>query len=189
MSRKLGFLTLFALVGAIAPAAAIAGAVFLAIGGGVGDVRFEGDTFNENNVPSDTSWVYQGAVGYRFDSHLVIEGRATFGISLDTLLGGDSFTLSDERVAVGYAFQPGERFSVVPTLGVSYWDLDTEDGAGLFFLGSDRADFDSSGSDLVWRVSGEWRVAQRWYLCAAYSGAHYSFGDSYGLSVETKFEF
>src|SRR5262245_54516997 len=85
MSRKLGFLASLALISATAPATALAGGVFLTLGGAIGDVSFEGDTFAENNVPSDHSWGYQAAVGYRFDSKLVIEGRATFGVSLDWL--------------------------------------------------------------------------------------------------------
>jgi hypothetical protein len=189
MRRKLGLLASLALIAATAPATALAGSVFLAVGGIFGDVSFEGDTFAENNVPSDNIWGFQGAVGFRFDSKLVIEGRLTSGISLDILTGGDSFMLSDERVAVGYAFQPNERFSVIPSVGVSFWDLDTQDGPGILFLGSERADFDSSGSDPIWRVSGEWRYAQRWSFCAAYSRGHYSFGESSGLSFETKFQF
>src|SRR5262245_16334332 len=98
MRRKLGFLAL-ALVGTTAPATSLAGGVFLTLGGAIGDVSFEGDTFAENHVPNDHNWGYQAAVGYRFDSKLVIEGRATFGISLDFLLGGDTFMLSDERVS------------------------------------------------------------------------------------------
>ena len=34
-------------------------------------------------------------------------------------------------------------------VGVSFWDLDTEDGDGFLFFGSERADFDG-----IWRVSG-----------------------------------
>jgi hypothetical protein len=188
MRRKVGSLASLALIGAIAPAPAFAGGVFFGFGGGAGDVSFDGDTFADNIVPSDDSFVGEWEVGYRFDSKLVIEGGGTLGLSLDVFFLGDFFTLSDERVMVGYAFQPGERFSIVPKLGVSFWDLHTEDGANFIF-GSARADFDDSGSDWIWRVSGEWRVAERLHLYGAYSEAHYGFGDSSGPSFGFKLQF
>jgi hypothetical protein len=57
----------------------------------------------------------------------------------------------------------------------------------LFSLGSQRGE--DSGSDLIWRVSGEWRVAQRLHLYAAYSAAQYDFGSSRGPSLGFKFQF
>jgi hypothetical protein len=125
--RKLGCLISLALIGAAAPATAFAGGVFFGFGGGAGDVSFDDDTFAANRVVSDDSLVGEWLIGYRFDSKLVVEGGGTLGMSLDTLLLSDYFVLDDTRVMVGYAFQPGERFSIVPKLGVSFWHLDTED--------------------------------------------------------------
>ena len=188
MRQKLGLLASFALIGATAPLPAFAGGVFFGFGGGPGNVDFENDTFADSIfVPSDDSFVGEWLVGYRFDSKLVIEGGGTAGLSLDFFFLGDFFSLSDERVMVGYAFQPSERFSIVPKLGVSRWHLDTESGTSFF--GSERADVHDSGSDLIWRINGEWRVAERLHLYAAYSDAHYSFGDSSGPSFGFKFQF
>jgi hypothetical protein len=175
-----------ALVGAIAPAPAFAGGVFFGFGAGGGDVSFDGGVFADN-ISNDDTLVGEWHVGYRFDSKLVIEGGGTLGTNFDIFFG-DLFTLDDERVLVGYAFQPGERFSIVPKLGVTFWHLDTEGGSGFIF-GSGRAAFHDSGSDLIWRVSGEWRVGQRLHLYGAYSGAHYSFGESSGPSFGFQFQF
>lgn len=188
MRQKLGLLASLALIGAAAPLPAFAGGVYFGFGGGPGDVSFDGDTFADNIVPSDDSFVGEWQVGYRFDSKLVIEGGGTAGLSLDFFFLGDFFSLSDARVMVGYAFQPSERFSIVPKLGVSRWHLDTESGSNFIF-GSNRVDFHDSGSDLVWRINGEWRVAERLHLYAAYSQAHYSFGDSSGPSFGFNFQF
>jgi hypothetical protein len=188
MRREVGPLASLALIGAMVPASAFAGGVFFGFGGGAGDVSFDGDAFADNFVLSDDSFVGEWEVGYRFDSKLVIEGGGTLGLSLDFFFLGDFFSLSDERVLVGYAFQPSERFSIVPKLGVSRWHLDTESGTAFVF-GSERADFHDSGSDLIWRVSGEWRVAERLHLYGAYSEAHYSFGSSSGPSFGFKFQF
>jgi hypothetical protein len=188
MRQKIGLLASLALIGAIAPHPAFAGGVFFGFGGGRGDVDFEGGTFADYIIPSDNSFVGEWQVGYRFDSKLVVEGGGTAGLSLDLFFLADVFSLSDQRVMLGYAFQPSERFSIVPKLGVSRWHLDTE-GVTNFLFGSNRAQVHDSGSDLIWRINGEWRVAQRLHLYAAYSAAHYSFGDSSAPSFGFKFQF
>jgi hypothetical protein len=187
MSRKAGLLTSLALIAATAPATATAGGVFFGFGGGYGDVSFDDDAFAATRIVGDDSLVSEWLVGYRFDSKLVIEGGGTIGLGLDTLVLADSFLLEDQRVMVGCAFPLGERFSIVPKAGVSFWQLDTEDGF-FPFLGS-RPDLNDSGSDFIWRVSVEWRLAQRFHLYAAYSDARYSFGDSSSPSFGFKFQF
>jgi outer membrane protein with beta-barrel domain len=187
MRRWLGCLIL-ALFGSAAPAVALAGGVFFGFGGGAGDMNFDDDSLASNRFFSDDSVVGEWLVGYRFDSKLVIEGGGTAGMSFDTLLFGDFFTLSDQRVMVGYAFQPAERFSIVPKAGVSFWDFETGDGF-LPIFGGQRTDFDSSGSDWIWRVSFEWHAGERLRLYGAYTEAHYDFGDSTAPSFGFKFQF
>jgi len=48
---------------------------------------------------------------------------------------------------------------------------------------------DESGNDLIFRVSLEWRVAQRLHLYGAYTEAHYDIGDSTAPSFGFKFQF
>jgi Outer membrane protein beta-barrel domain len=186
MRRWLGCLTL-ALIVAASPAAAFAGGVFFGFGGAAGDVDFD-STPAGNRFSSDDSLVGEWQVGYRFDSKLVIEGGGSLGLSIDTFLFGDFFSLSDNHVLVGYAFQPAERFSIIPELGVSRWHLDTEDGIGPFF-GGQGVETSDSGSDLIGRVSFEWHVTERFRLYGAYTEAHYDFGDSTAPSFGWKFQF
>jgi len=170
------------------PSAASAGGMLFGFGGGSGDVNFDGDIAAGNNVVSDDDIVAEFWIGYRFDSKVVLEGGASQGISIDTFLLGDSFSLQDFRVMAGYAVLLGERFSFLPELGVSFWDIDTRDLPNSFF-GSSRAGVSDSGSDLMWRISGEVRVATRMHLYAAYSEASYDFGDSTRLSFGFKWQF
>lgn len=191
MRQTLGSLALSALIGTTASAPALAGGVFFGFGGASGDVDFD-SSFAEDRVTSDNSLIGEWQVGYRFDSKLVIEGGGSLGLSLDTFLFGDSFSLTDTHVMVGYAFQPAERFSIVPKLGVSHWRLETQDVPGLFFLPGPLGDLLSSvesGNDWIFRVSAEWRVAQRLHLYGAYTEAHYDFGDSTAPSFGFKFQF
>jgi hypothetical protein len=187
MRRWLGCLIL-ALLGAAAPATALAGGVFFGFGGAAGDVDFD-RTLAEDRVSSDDSVVGEWEVGYRFDSKLLIEGGGSVGLSLDTFFFGDSFALSDNHVMVGYAFQPVERFSIAPKIGLSHWNLTTEEEVALSFFGIPLLESDESGNDLIFRVSFEWRVAQRLHLYGAYTEAHYDFGDSTAPSFGFKFQF
>jgi hypothetical protein len=191
MSRKRTLLASLAVIGASAPAAAFAGGVFFGFGGAAGDVEFD-EGFASSRVTSDDSIVGEWQVGYRFDSKLVIEGGGSLGLSLDTFFFGDSFSLTDTHAMVGYAFQPAERFSIVPKLGVSHWRLESQDVPGLIFLPGPLGDLLSSvesGNDWIFRVSLEWRVAQRLHLYGAYTEAHYDFGDSTAPSFGFKFQF
>jgi hypothetical protein len=188
MRRMLRGLASLALVGAAAPNAALAGGVFFGFGGAAGDVDFD-STFAENRISSGDSVIGEWEVGYRFDSKLVLEGGGSLGLSLDLFFLSDSFALSDNHVMVGYAFQPAERFSVIPKLGVSHWNLTTEEDVAFGFLGSPLLDSNESGNDLIFRVSLEWRVAQRLHLYGAYTEAHYDIGDSSAPSFGFKFQF
>lgn len=188
MRRWLGCLASLVLIGAASPNTALADGIFFGFGGAAGDVDFD-STFAENRVSSDDSLVGEWSVGYRFDSKLVIEGGGSLGLSLDSFFLGDFFALSDNHVMVGYAFQPAERFSIVPKLGVSHWNLTTEEGLAFPFLGSPLVGSDDSGNDWILRVSLEWRVAQRLHLYGAYTEAHYDFGESTAPSFGFKFQF
>jgi hypothetical protein len=189
MRRTLAGLSSLALIAAATPDSAFAGGVFFGFGGAAGDVDFDSD-FAADRVTSDDSIVGEWEVGYRFDSKFAIEGGGSVGMSLDTFLFGDAFVLSDYRVMAGYAFQPAERFSIVPEVGVSFWDLKTDEEILLPFIpGGGLLDFGESGSDLMFRVSFEWRVAQRLHLYGAYTEAHYDIGDSSAPSFGFKFQF
>lgn len=180
-----------ALLIASSPAAALAAGVFFGFGGASGDVDFEGD-LAEDRLTSDDSVVGEWQVGYRFDSKLLVEGGGSVGLSFDTFFFGSSFTLADYHAMVGYAFQPAERFSIVPRIGLSHWRLETEDFGPFIFLPSQLdalVGSVDSGNDLIYRVSFEWRALQRLHLYAAYTEAHYDFGDSSAPSFGFKFQF
>jgi hypothetical protein len=190
MRRWLACSTLALLV-AGSPAGALAAGVFFGFGGAAGDVDFD-NNFAEDRLTSDDSAVGEWQVGYRFDSKLILEGGGSVGMSFDTFLFGSSFTLTDYHAMVGYAFQPAERFSIVPRIGLSRWRIETEDFGAFFFLPSQLDDFVGevdTGPDLIYRVSFEWRTLQRLHLYAAYTAAHYDFGDWSAPSLGFKFQF
>jgi hypothetical protein len=184
----LGWLGSLAVIGATMPGMALAGGVFFGFGGSTGDVDFD-TGFAESRISDSDSVTGEWSVGYRFDSKLMVEGGGSLGLSLDFFnFFEDSFTLSDTRVLVGYEFQPAERFSIIPKLGLSRWHLDTEEGDVLFFDTEDD-DFHGSGHDWMARVSFEWHVKERLRLYGAYTVADYDFGDQSAPSFGFKFQF
>ena len=187
MKRDVCYLASLALIGAMAPATAFAGGVFFGFGAGAGNVDFDDGTIPDYLIVDDDQMVGEWLLGYRFDSKLIIEGGGSVGLSLSTLFFEDLVVLDDQRVMVGYAFQPTERFSIVPKVGVSFWNLQLDEID--FFSGTGLVHRNESGSDLLWRLSLEWRVAKRMHLYAAYSDAHYDFGDSSTPSFGFKFQF
>jgi outer membrane protein with beta-barrel domain len=189
MSRWLGCLTSLALIAATVPGTALAGGVFFGFGGSTGDVNFD-SAFAESLIADNDSVTGEWSVGYRFDSKLMVEAGGSVGLSLDFFFFfEDAFSLSDDRVMVGYEFQPAERFSIIPKLGLSRWHLDVEDVTFLFFDDGGDDDFHGSGHDWIGRVSFEWHALERLRLYAAYTEAHYDFGDSSAPSFGFKFQF
>ena len=191
MRPWLGCLAYAIVIGATAPRTALAGGAFFGFGGSAGDVDFDSN-FAEERVTSDDSLGGEWQVGYRFDSKLVIEGGGSLGLSLDTSSFADSFSLTHYHAMVGYAFQPADRFSIVPEIGVSHWRLESVESRALFFLPKQLADYLGSvetGNDWIFRVSAEWRIAQRLHLYGAYTEAHHDFGDSSAPSFGLKFQF
>jgi hypothetical protein len=185
MRRTLGCLVSLAAIGAATPGTALAGGVFFGFGGSTADVDFD-SAFAEAQISSDDSVTGEWLVGYRFDSKLIVEGGMSLGMDLETFLFFDSFVLTDSHVMVGYEFQPAERFSIVPKLGLSRWSVDADDG-GLF--GSQDQEFHDSGHDWLARVSFEWHALRRLRIYGAYTLADYEFGDSSAPSFGFKFQF
>ena len=191
MRPWLDFFAFVIVFGATAPQTALAGGAFFGFGGSAGDVDFDSN-FAEDRVTSDDSVGGEWQVGYLFDSQLLVEGGGSLGLSIDTLSFGDSFSLTDYHVMVGYAFQPTGRLSIVPKIGVSHWRLESVESRALFFLPKQLADFlgsVESGNDWIFRVSAEWRIAQRLHLYGAYTEVHDDFGNWSAPSFGLKFQF
>ena len=188
MGRALRNPILAALIALATPSVASAGGMLFGFGFGAGDVNFDSDIAASNNVVSDDDIVGEAWIGYRFDSKVIVEGGGSQGISIDVFALGDSFSIQDFRVMAGYEIALGDRWSFLPALGVSSWKIDTADVSNSFF-GSTRSDVDDAGNDLMWRITGDVRIATRMHLYGAYSAARYDFGDASRFSFGWKWQF
>jgi hypothetical protein len=175
--------TVFAL---LPSAACIAQGVTLSLGGGFGDLRVDAASTTTNRITDDDTFAGELGVGYRLPSNVVIEASGSTGFTVTALLAGATAEFRDARVMAGYAFPVTENFRVVPMAGVNFWRLETVDNPLLFFV--PFAQRSTSGTDLAWRVAGEYYFNRRFGAYFAYSGTRPEFGSfsllSFGLAIQ-----
>ena len=166
-------------------AVCVAQGVNLTVGGGNGDLNVDTPFAISNGGGDEDTFVGEIGVGYRFANNVAIEGSSTSGFNLTAFFFGGSYQFQETRLMAGYAFPVTDKLRLVPTLGVSLWDLDAVDGP-IFFLPTARQT--SSGTDITWRFAGEYYFSRRFGAYASYSGTDPDFGSfsllSFGLKVQ-----
>ncbi len=169
----------------------VAQGVNLTLGGGGGDldVDAEADTFD--GIGDDDTFVGELGVGYRFANHVVIEGSRSSGFDLAALFVGGTSEFHETRVLAGYAFPATEKLRLVPTLGVSFWRLENLDDPFFLFLriALPIARPSKSGTDVSWRLAGEYYFSPRFGAYLSYSGTRPNFGSFSLLSLGMKIQF
>jgi hypothetical protein len=176
-----------ATVVAIFPSAACLGqGVNLLVGGGGGDLSVDTAAAIANSGGNEDTFVGELGVGYRFPNNVVIEGSGSTGFNVTAFLLGGSYEFQEARVMAGYAFPVTEKLRLVPTLGMSFWQLDAVESPFLFFVPFARRT--TSGTDAAWRLAGEYYFNQRFGAYFSYSGTRPDFGSfsllSFGMKVQ-----
>ena len=86
---------------------------------------------------------------------------------------------------VGYAFPVGD-FRFVPALGASFWEFRAMSSG---FFGSPGGTRELSGTDLVWRLGGEFMFGETFGISFGYTSADFDVGDTALFSVGARIEF
>lgn len=143
---------------------------------GLGDLRidaFEG--LEEGLAETDTYGLGVG-VGFLTPIGVVVEaGIDTFG-DYEIFDNLDSFSLEQKFVSVGYQFELGQGWRIVPRVGRTRWKLKSEEGRFFFF------DFDPDGSreirgyDYFWEASVSRRISRVVTLGVNYKQGNFEFG-------------
>ena len=169
------------------PSAACLGqGINLTLGGGGGDLSVDSGTAISNSGGDEDTFVGELGVGYRFANNVVIEGSDSTGFNITAFLLGGTYDFQETRLAGGYAFPVTEKFRFVPTLGLSFWELEAVDG--LFsFAPPSRAT--TSGTDIAWRLAGEYYFGEKFGAYFSYSGTRPDFGRFSLLSFGMKIQF
>jgi outer membrane protein with beta-barrel domain len=143
---------------------------------GLGDLRidqFEG--VDDNLAVTDTYGLGVG-MGFLTPAGIVFEaGVDNFG-DFDFFNTFDSFSLSQKSVSVGYQFELGEGWRLVPRVGRAHWKLRSE--AGRIFNPGPEAVRSISGDSYFWEASVSRRISRVVTLGMNYKQGNFDFGRS-----------
>jgi hypothetical protein len=162
-------------------------AVTISVGGGGGDLDVDSAAAISNGTDDEDTFTGELGVGYRFANNVVIEGSGSTGFDVTALLLGGSYEFQEARVMAGYAFPVAEKFRLVPTLGLSIWQLEAVENPLLFFVPFARRS--TSGTDVAWRLAGEYYFSRRFGAYFSYSSTRPDFGSFSLLSLGMKIQF
>jgi hypothetical protein len=168
-------------------AACVAQGVNLSAGGGSGDLNVDAGSAFSNRMADEDTFAGEVGVGYRFPNNVAIEASGSTGFDITALLVGDTAEFREARLMAGYAFPVTGKLRIVPTLGLSFWRLETVENPLLFFV--PFAQRSTSGTDAAWRVAAEYYFSPRFGAYFAHSGTRPDFGSFSLLSVGMKIQF
>jgi hypothetical protein len=170
----------------LAPVASAAEGWFFTLGGGVRNIDVDSNSAVANSLSTDENVVAELGGGFVFSSNVVLEGTTTDAVSVTGLFGLGSFEFEDDRVMVGYAFPVSEKFRIVPSVGASFWDFRA---TTLVFFGPPSTERTMSGTDVVFRLGGEFLAGETFGIYFGYTRAEFDVGDTSSFSVGMRVQF
>lgn len=149
---------------------------------GVGDLRvddFRG--FNLRDIDKDLSDLDTHGIGIGFGFltpvGIVIEaGGEVFGED-DFFDTKDSFSLRQEFISLGYQFELGSGWRIVPRVGRAHWKLRSDERGFFDFDDDDDDDFrEVKGDDYFWEASVSRRISRVVTMGVNFKQGDYDFG-------------
>jgi hypothetical protein len=120
-----------------------------------------------------------GAFGYLTPVGVVLEaGADSFG-QFD-FFGFDRFSLTQQYLGVGYQFELGNGWRLVPKAGRARWTLRSKEG--VLFNPGPEVEQKIRGYDYYWEVSVSRRISRVVALGVSYKQGDYDFGRPYVAS-------
>jgi hypothetical protein len=117
---------------------------------------------------------------------LVEGGTESFG-NFDFFDADDEFVLRQDYIALGYQFDLGDGWHIVPKAGRAKWKLTSEKG---WLLHDDDVETDlQRGYEYFWELGFGRRVSDVMSLGASVRSGSYDFGDSASASFVMTFSF
>ena len=143
------------------------------------------------NVDEDLAELDTGGLGVSFavvtPIGLMAEaGTESYG-NFDFFNADDEFRLRQDYVALGYQFELGEGWHIVPKVGRSKWELTSEKG---WLLHDDDVETDRQrGYEYFWALDFNKRVNDVMSLGATVRSGSYEFGDAGSVAFVMTFSF
>jgi hypothetical protein len=117
---------------------------------------------------------------------LVEGGTETYG-NFDFFNADDEFKLRQHYIAIGYQFELGDGWSIVPKAGRSRWELTSEEG--WLFNDDDVVTDRQRGYEYFWELGFGKRINEVMSLGAAVRSGSYEFGDAGSVAFVMTFSF
>jgi len=141
---------------------------------GFGRLKVDGFVgFNPERVDLRTLGIGAG-FGYLTPIGLVVELGADSYSDFNVFQTFESFTLTQEFASVGYQFDLGHRWRLVPRVGAAHWKLHTREGR-LFNPGPEEAR-NVHGNDYFWEVGVARQISRIVTLGVNLKQGQYEFG-------------
>jgi len=147
---------------------------------------------DQNKIQTDVDFDDDGfgatyLVAYRWGNNLVAEANLSHATNNFLFEGFDFYKTTELKLMLGYSFQLAQYLRIVPMLGVSKWDLDSQEGLVFNSGPEQRVEFD--GTDLTYKLSLELPINDSFSLSLSYAKSHLDLGTSELSLVGLKFEF
>ena len=143
------------------------------------------------NVDEDLAELDTGGLGVSFavltPVGLLLEaGTETYG-NFDFFNADDEFKLQQHYAAIGYQFELGDGWHIVPKAGRAKWELTSEEG---WLFNDDDVESDKQrGYEYFWELGFGKRVSDVMSVGASVRSGSYDFGDAGSVAFVMTFSF
>jgi hypothetical protein len=143
------------------------------------------------NVDDDLEELDTGGVGVSFGVltpiGLLLEGGTESYGNFDFFDADDEFVLRQDYIALGYQFELGQGWHIVPKAGRSKWKLTSE--KGWLLHDDDVESNEQRGYEYFWELAFGKRVSDVMSLGGSVRSGSYEFGDAGSVSFVMTFSF
>jgi hypothetical protein len=154
---------------------------------GVGYLRID-DAQLENQpgrIATDTLGLGVG-IGVLTPVGVVLEAGVDSYGNFDVFDSIDEFTVTQQFVSIGYQFELGDGWRIVPRFGRTRWELKNDEGR-LFDFDDDRETHTIRGYDYYWEASVSRRISRVLTLGVGYKQGNFDFGRTHSTSFMMTF--
>jgi hypothetical protein len=143
------------------------------------------------NVDEDLAELDTGGLGVSFavvtPVGLLVEGGTESYGNFSLFEADDEFVLRQHYAALGYQFELGDGWHLVPKVGRAKWKLSSEEG---WLLHDDDVETDvQRGYEYFWELGFGKRVSDAMSLGASVRSGSYTFGDAGSVAFVMTFAF
>lgn len=125
--------------------------------------------------------------GYRWKNNVQVEANLARSGTLFSFGLGDFYEADEAKLLVGYSFELTKHLRIVPSLGVSRWDVNLQESA--FLNPGPEARAESDGTDFSYKVNVEFPIAKGFVLGVSYANTNTGVGTIDLTQASLKYEF